>query len=161
MISIMQPHDLRHSSTQCSLLDLLPPEIRMRIFAEVLRSDFSLLLANEDYPNEVRLNTSLLRTNKSIYQEASEALFKTNKILLWKPSELRHPLRTDQQWMYFVQHLELVNVEVYDYWLPADVQQLARSVRRSVLAMPRLRSLTIACDGQREDIFNYLEERGL
>jgi hypothetical protein len=116
------PQSPQQEPTHCPLLDDLSPEIRLRIFTFALHSPFSLLKAHKDYPNETRLNTSLLRTNKQIYQEASEALFKTNAILLWRPSHLTQAASTKQQWTFFVRHLELPNVAESYCWLPNNVR---------------------------------------
>jgi hypothetical protein len=42
------------SSTHCPLVDSFSPELRVRIFEQVLRSEFSLLQAREEHPQEVK-----------------------------------------------------------------------------------------------------------
>jgi hypothetical protein len=136
-------------------VDKVPPEVQFRIFKEVLRCDYSLIPANKKFSAEVRFNTALLSTCKTVYQEASHALFEANTLVLWEPKELRKGVRTDAQWMHFVRHLEPVNL-LEDCWLPDDMTQLQRLVG-PCLAMPKLRSLTIACDAERETMLQYLE----
>jgi hypothetical protein len=42
------------NSKRSLFLDSLSPEVRLRIYEEVLRSEYSLLKANPEYPDEVR-----------------------------------------------------------------------------------------------------------
>jgi hypothetical protein len=82
-----------------------------------------------------------------IYQEASEVLFKVNNILPWEPQELRKAVSQDQQWIYFVQHLELVNIRKA-CWLPgSSVDPLQRIMKLPCNAATEIRHRCLRCQG--------------
>ncbi|KAI7274050.1 hypothetical protein KC345_g6956 [Hortaea werneckii] len=79
------------------LTDTLPPEVRIRIYKEVLRADWPLLIARREYPNELRFNTSLLFTCKTIFLEASDVFFEVNTIHLRRQTELNRAFKVDKR----------------------------------------------------------------
>ncbi|KAI7212737.1 hypothetical protein KC333_g6972 [Hortaea werneckii] len=79
------------------LTDALPPEVRIRIYKEVLRADRPLLIARRECPEEVRFDTSLLFVCKSVFLEASDVFFEVNTIHLRRHSELNRAFKVDKR----------------------------------------------------------------
>ncbi|KAK5115222.1 hypothetical protein LTR85_009980 [Meristemomyces frigidus] len=130
------------------LMDKTPPEVRLRIFKEVLRADYPLLLASKQYPDEIRFNVSLLTVSKATYIEASDAFYEVNSIRLWQRRELTRAVKNDMRYLHFVRHLELVNVTETKEWLCKRTPSIIQTCR----GLPKLKTLTVAYDalGQTE-----------
>ncbi|KAK5138068.1 hypothetical protein LTR08_005866 [Meristemomyces frigidus] len=115
-----------HQADECPLTEKLPPKVRMRIFNEVLRSDYPLLIASKHFPKDKRLNVSLLASTLSASGSA----------------ELDTAVENDLRCVRFVRHLELVNISDADEWINKD---MATTVQ-TCWSFPKLKSLTITYD---------------
>ncbi|RMZ26506.1 hypothetical protein D0859_09444 [Hortaea werneckii] len=102
------------------LTDTLPPEVRIRIYREVLRANWPLAIARRESAGAFRymssrltwpggftflllllrgrkFQTSLLSVCKSVYYEASDVFFEVNTIHLRRYSELQRLFKVDRR----------------------------------------------------------------
>ncbi|KAK5115221.1 hypothetical protein LTR85_009979 [Meristemomyces frigidus] len=142
------------------LMDKLPPEVRIRIYKLVLQADHPLLLANKEYPDETRFDVTLFTVSKATYAESFDIFFEVNAIRLWRKSELNHSVQNHLRFLSFVRYLELVNIKDNCQWLPTDESELTYIID-TCLALPRIRTLTIAYDALGSRLVPYLESHGV
>ncbi|KAI6863720.1 hypothetical protein KC338_g5806 [Hortaea werneckii] len=133
------------------LTDILPPEVRIRIYKEVLRADRPLVIARREYPEEVRFDNSLLFVCKIIFFEASDVFLEVNTIHLRRHSELNRLLKVDKRFrsdLRFLQNIrylglvddpgELMNL-TYGQWI---TKKGVKTHIEKCLALPKLKECT-------------------
>ncbi|KAK4539556.1 hypothetical protein LTR36_010833 [Oleoguttula mirabilis] len=148
------------STKGSTLMDKVPIKLRIRIYKLVLRADHPLLIANKDYPDEIRFGVTFFTVSKQIYAESFDIFFEVNAIRLWRKSELDYGVQHRLRCLDFVRHLELINIKDKSQWLPTDGDELA-GIIDTCLAFPRIRTLTIAYDGLKSRLVPYLESQKL
>lgn len=74
------------SSSRCHFLDILPPEIRLMIYENLLVSASTTIPASASKdgssPTPTNLSTSILRVNRQIHNEAAAVLYSRNTIYI-------------------------------------------------------------------------------
>ncbi|RMZ06659.1 hypothetical protein D0860_05448 [Hortaea werneckii] len=137
------------------LTDILPPEVRIRTYKEVLRADRPLRIARKKYPEEVRFDTSLLFVGKSVFLEASDVLFEVNTIHLRRPSELNRAFKVDKRgrrdlrvlqnvrYLCLVDDLRGRTDLAYGRWI---TKKAVSTHIKKCLALPKLKECTIIYD---------------
>ncbi|KAI7378161.1 hypothetical protein KC336_g19434 [Hortaea werneckii] len=133
------------------LTDILPPEVRIRIYKEVLRADRPLVIARREYLEEVRFNTSLLFVCKIIFFEASDVFLEVNTIHLRRRSELNRLLKVDKRFrsdLRFLQNVRYLGLVedpgepmhlTYGQWI---TKKGVKTHIEKCLALPKLKECT-------------------
>ncbi|KAI6798368.1 hypothetical protein KC367_g5319 [Hortaea werneckii] len=107
------------------LTDTLPPEVRIRIYREVLRANWPLAIARRESAGAFRFQTSLLSVCKSVYYEASDVFFEVNTIHLRRYSELQRLFKVDRRFRNDLRVLQ--NHELFPEYVDVGVAALQRS----------------------------------
>ncbi|KAI7175375.1 hypothetical protein KC343_g9550 [Hortaea werneckii] len=133
------------------LTDILPPEVRIRIYKEVLRADRPLVIARREYPEEVRFNNSLLFVCKIIFFEASDVFLEVNTIHLRRHSELNRLLKVDKRFrsdLRFLQNIRYLGLvedpsELMHSWYGQWITKKGAKTHIEIcLALPKLKECT-------------------
>ncbi|KAI6827362.1 hypothetical protein KC340_g9646 [Hortaea werneckii] len=149
------------------LIDTLPPEVRIRIYREVLRADRPLLIARREYPEEVRFDTSLLFVCKIIFFEASDVFLEVNTIHLRRHSELNRLLKVDKRFrsdlrvLQNIRYLGLVDDPGQPIHLTYGQWMTKKGVNTHIekcLALPKLKECTFIYGQLKQDrSFDWLD----
>ncbi|RMX71134.1 hypothetical protein D0869_15943 [Hortaea werneckii] len=133
------------------LTDALPPEVRIRIYKEVLRADQPLIIVRRECIKGDRFDTSLLFVCKSVFLEASDVFLEVNTIHLRRHSELNRLLKVDKRFrsglrvLQNIRYLGLVDDPgepmhlAYGQWI---TKKGVKTHIEKCLALPRLKECT-------------------
>ncbi|KAI7460351.1 hypothetical protein KC357_g8977 [Hortaea werneckii] len=85
------------ASIASPLADKLPPELRQRIYKEVLRAGRPLVVDSKGAANGKRFNASIFLVSRRVFLESSDIFFEVNTIHIRSPKELKRIFTVDKR----------------------------------------------------------------